>query len=153
MSVTVPGTGEVVEVRPVSEEWAHLRARAERLRGLRVETPPEIDGALRQIEQLGFEIADLLLRANQERYDAEVAHSKRKSAALAKHGRTERLVAVARALAEQDAETEFADWLAKKAICHHIEDIKDALARKHFGLMNTNKGIQGMVGIQHRRTV
>lgn len=137
----------------MSEDWPRLRARAERLRGLRVETPPEIDSALRQLEQLGFDIADLLLRANQDRYDAEVAHSKRKNAALAKHGREQRIVTVARALAEQEAETEFAEWLAKKAICHHITDIKDALKAKHYGLMNTNKGIQGMTAIQHRRTV
>ncbi|MDR6867877.1 hypothetical protein J2Y69_002485 [Microbacterium resistens] len=148
----IAATGEVVEVRPVSEDWAHLRARAERMRDVPTETPAEIDAALRHLEQLGFQLADLLLRANEERYAAEVAHSKRKNAALAKHGRTERIVTVARALAEQDAETELTDWLAKKAICHHIEDIKDALARKHFGLMNTNKGIQGMAGLNHRRT-
>lgn len=151
MTVIGP-TGEVVEERPVSEMWPHLRARAERMRDLRVEAPEQIDTALRQIELLGFDLADLLLKANEDRYAAEVAHSKRKNAALAKHGREQRIVTVARALAEQDAETELADWLAKKAICHHIADIKDALARKHYGLMNTNKGIQGMTAIQHRRT-
>lgn len=148
----IPGTGEVVEVRPVSETWAHLRARAERMRDAPVETPAEIDATLRHIEQLGFEIADLLLQANEERYAAEVAYSKRKNAALAKHGREQRIVAVARALAEQDAETELAEWLAKKAVCHHIESIKDALKAKHYGLMNTNKGIQGMTAINHRRS-
>lgn len=123
------------------------------MRDVPAETPAEIDAALRQVEALGFEIADLLVHANEERYAAEVAHAKRKNAAMAKHGREQRVVTVARALAEQDAETELADWLAKKAICHHITDIKDALARKHYGLMNTNKGIQGMTAIQHRRSV
>lgn len=148
-----PATGEVVELRPVSEDWSRLRARAEQMRDVQTTTPDEIDAALRHIEALGFELADLLLRANEERYAAEVAHSKRKSAALAKHGREQRAVTVARALAEQDAAGEFAEWLSKKAICHHIEDIKDALKAKHYGLMNTNKGIQGMTAMQHRRTV
>ncbi|MEV4737148.1 MULTISPECIES: hypothetical protein [unclassified Microbacterium] len=148
----VPQTGEVVEVRPVSEDWPRLRARAERMRDLPVETPAEIDAALRQIEMLGFELADLLLHANEERYDAEVTHSRRKNAALSKHGREQKSVTVARALAELDAESELADWLAKKAVCHHIESIVAALKAKHYGLMNTNKGIQGMTAIQHRRT-
>ena len=139
------------EVRAAAEVWPELRARAEALREDKPETPAEVDRLMRQIEDLSFELADFLVVVNGERYDAELAYSKRLSAAVAKYGRTERSVTVAKALAEQDAETEYATLLAKKAIYHHVEDISRALGRKHFGLMNTNKGIQAMLGSHARR--
>jgi hypothetical protein len=106
---------------------------------------------MRELEDLGFELADFMVTVNNERYDAEVAYSNRKSAALAKHGEKQRSVTVAKALAELDAEAEYREWLAKKSLYHHVEDIAKAISRKHFGLMNTNKGIQGMTASFHRR--
>ena len=148
MTWTDPATGEVV---PVPKAWQGFRARAEALRDDKPETPHEVDVLMRQIEDLGFALADFALAVNNDRYAAELAYSKRKNAALAKHGRTASSVTVAKALAEADAETEFQALLAAKAIYHHVEDIKNALTRKHFGLMNTNKGIQGMTGARHGR--
>lgn len=150
MPYTVPGTGEVL---PITEGWTQLRARAERMREYKPETPAEVDRLMRAIEDLSFELADFLVAVNNERYDAEIAYSKRKNAALAKHGEVQRSVTVAKALAESDAEAEYRDWLAKKAIYHHVEDISKALSTKHYGLMNTNKGIQAQLGSAHRRGI
>lgn len=143
-----PQTGVI---RPTAEVWPELRARAEQLREDTPDTPAEVDRLMRRIEDLSFELADFLVIVNGERYDAEIAHSKRYQAGVAKHGRVERSVTVAKALAEIDAETEYATLLAKKAIYHHVEDISRALGRKHYGLMNTNKGIQAMLGSHGRR--
>lgn len=144
-----PETGEV---RPAAEVWPELRARAEVIRDEHPDTPAEVDRLLRQIEDLSFELADFLVVVTNERYDAEVAYSKRYEAGVAKHGQVQRSVTVAKALAELDAATEKAEWYAKKAIHHHVEGISRALGRKHFGLMNTNKGIQAMLGSSTRRT-
>jgi hypothetical protein len=140
------------EVHDLDEEWAQLRARAETLRPRRPETPLELDHLLRDLEDMGFAIADFLREVNDARYDAEVAYSKAQNAALARHAEKVRVVAVARALAEIDASDEHAALLHTKAVFHHAEDINRALGRKHFGLMNTNKGIQGMTTNWHRRT-
>lgn len=143
---------ETGEVRDLDAEWAQLRARAETLRPQRPETPLELDHLLRDLEDMGFEIADFLRQVNDARYDAEVEHSKAQNAALARHSQTQRVVAVARALAELDAAEAHAALLHTKALFHHAEDISRALGRKHFGLMNTNKGIQGMTANWFRRT-
>ena len=140
------------EIRTAAQAWPELRDRAEQVREFRPDTPLEVDRLMRQIEDLGFVLADFMLTVNEERYAAELAYSKRLAAGLAKYGSTERSVTVAKALAEQDAAPEHAEWLAKKAIYHHVEDIQKALARKHYGLMNTNKGIQHMLGSRDRRT-
>lgn len=144
-----PRTGEV---RDLDEEWGRLHAQAATMRPRRPDTPLELDHLLRDLEDLGFEIADLLRQVNDARYDAEVAHAKAYNTAFARHMETQKVVAVAKALAEIDAADAHADLLHTKAVFHHAEDTNRALGRKHFGLMNTNKGIQGMTSNWHRRT-
>jgi hypothetical protein len=140
------------EIRDLDAEWEALRGRAETLRPRRPETPLEVDGLLRDLEDMGFAIADFLRSVNDARYDAEVAYSKAQNAALARHSEQIRSVTIARAKAELDASDAHAALLHTKAVFHHAEDINRALGRKHFGLMNTNKGIQGMTSNWHRRT-
>ena len=140
------------EVRDLDTEWEQLRERAEMLRPRRPETPLELDALLRDLEDMGFAIADFLRAVNDARYDAEVAYSNAQNAALARHSETARSVTLARAMAEMDASDAHAALLHTKAVFHHAEDINRALGRKHFGLMNTNKGIQGMTSNWHRRT-
>jgi hypothetical protein len=140
------------EVRDLDAEWEQLRARAEHLRPQRPETPLEVDHLLRDIEDVGFAIADFLRQVNDARYEAEVEYSRVFNAALAKHGAQIPKVTVARALAKVDASDAHADLLHTKAVYHHAEGVHGALGRKHFGLMNTNKGIQGMTANWHRRT-
>lgn len=140
------------EVRDLDTEWEQLREQAEMLRPRRPETPLELDALLRDLEDMGFAIADFLRAVNDARYDAEVAYSNAQNAALARHSETARSVTRARAMAEMDASDAHAALLHTKAVFHHAEDINRALGRKHFGLMNTNKGIQGMTSNWHRRT-
>ncbi|WP_025103969.1 hypothetical protein [Microbacterium paraoxydans] len=140
------------EVRDLDTEWEQLREQAEMLRPRRPETPLELDALLRDLEDMGFAIADFLRAVNDARYDAEVAYSNAQNAALARHSETARSVTLARAMAELDASDAHAALLHTKAVFHHAEDINRALGRKHFGLMNTNKGIQGMTSNWHRRT-
>ncbi|PMC04136.1 hypothetical protein CJ226_09010 [Microbacterium sp. UMB0228] len=140
------------EVRDLDTEWEQLRDQAEMLRPRRPETPLELDALLRDLEDMGFAIADFLRAVNDARYDAEVAYSNAQNAALARHSETARSVTLARAMAELDASDAHAALLHTKAVFHHAEDINRALGRKHFGLMNTNKGIQGMTSNWHRRT-
>ncbi|MCB8043676.1 hypothetical protein ABTZ44_07505 [Microbacterium oxydans] len=140
------------EVRDLDAEWEQLREQAEMLRPRRPETPLELDALLRDLEDMGFAIADFLREVNDARYDAEVAYSNAQNAALARHSETARSVTLARAMAEMDASDAHAALLHTKAVFHHAEDINRALGRKHFGLMNTNKGIQGMTSNWHRRT-
>lgn len=140
------------EVRDLDTEWEQLREQAEMLRPRRPETPLELDALLRDLEDMGFAIADFLRAVNDARYDAEVAYSNAQNAALARHSETARSVTLARAMAEMDASDAHAALLHTKAVFHHAEDINRALGRKHFGLMNTNKGIQGMTSNWHRRT-
>lgn len=141
------------EVRDLDAEWEQLREQAEMLRPRRPETPLELDALLRDLEDMGFAIADFLRAVNDARYDAEVAYSNAQNAALARHSETARSVTLARAMAELDASDAHAALLHTKAVFHHAEDINRALGRKHFGLMNTNKGIQGMTSNWHRRTL
>lgn len=140
------------EVRDLDTEWEQLREQAEMLRPRRPETPLELDALLRDLEDMGFAIADFLRAVNDARYDAEVAYSNAQNAALARHSETARSVTLARAMAEMDASDAHAALLHTKAVFHHAEDINRSLGRKHFGLMNTNKGIQGMTSNWHRRT-
>lgn len=140
------------EVHDLDAEWEQLREQAERLRPRRPDTPLELDVLLRDLEDMGFAIADFLRSVNDARYDAEVAYSKTLNAAIAKHSEEHRMLGVARAHAEVDAAEAHAALLHTKAVFHHAEDINRALGRKHFGLMNTNKGIQGMTSNWHRRT-
>lgn len=140
------------EVRDLDAEWEQLREQAELIRPRRPETPLELDALLRDLEDMGFAIADFLRAVNDARYDAEVAYSNAQNAALARHSETARSVTLARAMAEMDASDAHAALLHTKAVFHHAEDINRALGRKHFGLMNTNKGIQGMTSNWHRRT-
>lgn len=140
------------EVRDLDAEWEQLREQAEMLRPRRPETPLELDALLRDLEDMGFAVADFLRAVNDARYDAEVAYSNAQNAALARHSETARSVTLARAMAEMDASDAHAALLHTKAVFHHAEDINRALGRKHFGLMNTNKGIQGMTSNWHRRT-
>lgn len=140
------------EVRDLDTEWEQLREQAEMLRPRRPETPLELDALLRDLEDMGFAIADFLRAVNDARYDAEVAYSNAQNAGLARHSETARSVTLARAMAEMDASDAHAALLHTKAVFHHAEDINRALGRKHFGLMNTNKGIQGMTSNWHRRT-
>jgi hypothetical protein len=140
------------EQRDLDGEWARLRGRAEHLRNRRADTPPDIDALLRDLEDAGFELADFLRTVNDARYAAEILHSRALNQALAKHGAVTKSVTVARAKAETDSLDEHATFLQTKAIYHHVEDIARALSRKHFGLMNTNKGIQGMLPNAGRRT-
>ncbi len=140
------------EVRDLDTEWEQLREQAEMLRPRRPETPLELDALLRDLEDMGFAIADFLRAVNDARYEAEVAYSNAQNAALARYSETARSVTLARAMAEIDASDAHAALLHTKAVFHHAEDINRALGRKHFGLMNTNKGIQGMTSNWHRRT-
>ncbi|PRB01808.1 hypothetical protein CQ047_18290 [Microbacterium sp. MYb72] len=140
------------EVRDLDAEWEQLRDQAEMLRPRRPDTPLELDALLRDLEDMGFAIADFLRAVNDARYDAEVEYSNVQNTALAKHGETIRSVTIARAMSELDASDAHAALLHTKAVFHHAEDINRALGRKHFGLMNTNKGIQGMTSNWHRRT-
>ncbi|MEV8134320.1 hypothetical protein [Microbacterium aurantiacum] len=144
-----PNTGEI---RDLDVEWGQLHAQAATMRPRRPETPLELDALLRDIEDLGFAIADLLREVNDARYEAEITHERIRKTAFAKHVRVEKTVAAANALADLDALTAYADLLHTKAVFHHAEDTNRALGRKHYGLMNTNKGIQPMTANWHRRT-
>ncbi len=143
---------ETGEARDLDGEWAALHDHAAGLCARRPETPLEVDRLLRELEDEGVVIADFLRSVNNARYAAEILYSRALNAALARHGEDIKSVTVARANAELDAAAEFEQFLNTKAIYHHVEDIGRALARKHYGLMNTNKGIQGMTASTHRRT-
>lgn len=140
------------EVRDLDAEWETLRVRAHQLRPVHPDTPLEVDQHLRALEDMGFAIADLLRQVNNARYDAEITHAREYNTAFTRHMETQKVVAVAKALAELDASDAHAALLHTKAVFHHAEDTNRALGRKHFGLMNTNKGIQGMTSNWHRRT-
>lgn len=140
------------EVRDLDSEWEQLRAQAQQLRPIHPETPLEVDRHLRALEDMGFAIADLLRQVNDARYDAEITHASVYNKAFTHHMESQKVVAVAKALAELDAAEAHAALLHTKAVFHHAEDTNRALGRKHFGLMNTNKGIQGQVSNWHRRT-
>ncbi|CAN7263795.1 hypothetical protein LJR186_001192 [Microbacterium foliorum] len=145
-----PATGEAV-LTP-QESWAALRSRAEAFRHSNPETPEAIDGELRQIEALGFDVADFLKVALDEQYDAEKLHSAVKNKAIAKHSETRRSVAHVRALAEVDAEDALGDWLHKKAVVKHVEATLQALRSKHIGLQATKRGIDSIMARSHGRT-
>lgn len=148
MTVVDPVTGEV---RSLARAWADLRARAETARHADPETPEAIDRELRAVESLGFEVADFYRTALDEQYDAEKLYSAVKNKALAKHSESKRSVAAVRALAEVDAADAYGDWLNKKAIVKHVQEILQALRSKHIGLQSTKRGIDSMIGPAHRR--
>ena len=143
-----PKTGEV---RSLTESWADLRAKAEAHRYTTPETPEEIDRELREIEALGFEVADFYREAMDAQYDAEKLYSAIKNKALAKHSGQTRIVTQARALAEVDAEDAYGEWLNKKAIVKHVDATLQALRSKHIGLQATKRGVESMIGSHHRR--
>ncbi len=147
--ITDPVTGEV---RSAAEAWAHLRARAERHRLTNPETPPEIDRELREIEALGFEIADFQAQAQTDLDEAKRILNARMSVLSAKYeakGRTQTMV---NRLAEADAEVEVAEVARLTVIVDHARRIARALSSKHIGLQNTNKGLQPLAAAMHRRT-
>ncbi|OJU41792.1 MAG: hypothetical protein BGN97_03545 [Microbacterium sp. 69-10] len=138
------------EVRPTSEAWADLRARAEAHKLTAPETPEAIDAELRQIEALGFEVSDFLRVVLDEQYDAEKLYSALKNKAIAKHSGARRPIAEVRALAEVDAADAYGDWLNKKAVVKHVEALLGALRSKHIGLQSSLRGVQAMIGRAHR---
>lgn len=147
-----PHTGEVAEAAPATvQTWMPTRDRAEELITQRPEDPAGVAMAMHQIEQLLLEIADFFLRVNNERYDAERAHSRRFHAALAQHAERHP-VTVARALAAVDAEPEKREYDAKRALFHYCEDTQKALKQKHFGLMNVNKNLHSVMYQQGSRS-
>ncbi len=143
-----PNTGEI---RPTSEAWADLRARAEAHKLTAPETPEAIDAELRQIEALGFEVSDFYRVVLEEQYDAEKLYSAVKNKAIAKHSADRRSVAQVRALAEVDAADAYGDWLNKKAVVKHVEALLQALRSKHIGLQSSLRGVQAMIGRVHRQ--
>lgn len=145
-----PRTGEV---RSTSEAWADLRTRAEAHRFTTPETPEAIDTELREIEALGFEVADFYRVALDEQYDAEKLFSAVKNKAIAKHSADRRSVAQVRALAEVDAADAYGDWLNKKAVVKHVDALLQALRSKHIGLQSSLRGVQAMIGRANGRTV
>lgn len=145
-----PATGEAV-LTP-QESWAALRARAEAFRISDPQTPEAIDLELRQIEAIGFEVADFYKIVLDEQYDAQKLHSALKNKAIAKHSATTRSVTHVRALAEVDAADALGDWLNKKAIVKHVEATLQALRTKHIGLQATKRGIESMLSRSYGRT-
>lgn len=149
MTVVNPGTGEI---RTTSETWADLRARAERFRLSAPETPPEIDRELRELEALSFEIADLLMKVSNELSDAKQilsAEIAQASLKFEQKGRTQTLV---NRLAEAECAVSVAEVAKHQIVLDHARRIGRVLSEKHYGLMNTNRGVQGMVASAHRRT-
>lgn len=143
-----PTTGEL---RPVTATWAELRDRARAFEDAAPETPPEIDRLLREIESLGFKLADFQARAATELDDAKRVLNARMSILSAKYelkGRTQTMV---NRLAEAEAEEEVAEVARLQVIVDHARRIARALSSKHIGLQNTNKGLQPMAAGQHRR--
>ena len=140
------------EVRSTPEAWADLRARAEAHRFTTPEAPEAIDQELREIEALGFEVADFYRTVLDEQYDAEKLYSAVKNKALAKHSEARHSVAHVRALAEVDAGDAYGDWLHKKAVVKHVDALLHALRSKHIGLQSSLRGVQAMIGRAHGRT-
>ncbi len=143
-----PTTGEA---RSAAEAWPGLRSRVDQHRLTDPQTPPEIDRELRELEALGFELADFQAKAQTELDDAKRVLNARISVLSAKHeirGRTQTMV---NRLAEAEAEVEMADVARLQVIVDHSRRIARALSSKHIGLQNTNKGLQPLAGSAHRR--
>lgn len=140
------------EVRAAAEAWSLLRARAERHRLTNPETPPEIDRELRELEALGFDLADFQAQAQTDLDEARRVLNARLSVLSAKYemkGRTQTMV---NRLAEADADVEVAEVAKLTVIVDHARRIGRALSSKHIGLQNTNKGLQPLAAAAHRRT-
>lgn len=147
--ITDKGTGEV---RSAAEAWAHLRARAEKHRLTNPETPPEIDQELREIEALGFEIADFQAQAATDLDDAKRILNARRSVLMPKYEARGRTQTVVNSLVEAEADVEVAEVARLTVIVDHARRIARALSSKHIGLQNTNKGLQPLAAAQFRRT-
>lgn len=134
----------IVPVETPTQAWPEMRTRAEALVSERPDDPARVALVMHYCEGLLLEVADLLARINNDRYDAQRAYSSRRAAAIAKHGQ-HYAVTIARAIADQEAEPERRAWDAQRALFHHVEDVQTALKQKHFGLMNINKNMQSVM--------
>ncbi|WP_336647560.1 hypothetical protein [Microbacterium sp. MMO-10] len=147
--ITDSNTGEV---RPAAVAWADLRARAERHRLTNPDTPPEIDQELREIEALGFDLADFQAQLATDLDEAKRVLNARLSVLSAKYelkGRTQTMV---NRLAEAEAAVEVSEVARLTVIVDHARRIARALSSKHIGLQNTNKGLQPLAAAAHRRS-
>lgn len=147
--ITDQSTGEV---RSAAEAWAHLRAKAERHRLTNPQTPPEIDQELREIEALGFEIADFQAQAATNLDEARRVLNARRSVLMPKYEMRGRTQTVLNSLVEAEAAVEVAEVAQLAVIVDHARRIARALSSKHIGLQNTNKGLHPLVAGHHRRT-
>lgn len=142
---------ETGELRPVTATWPELRDRARAFEDAAPETPVEIDRLLREIESLGFKLADFQAKAQTELDEAKRVLNARMSILSAKYelkGRTQTMV---NRLSEADAVSEVAEVARLQVIVDHSRRIARALSSKHIGLQNTNKGLQPLAGAHHRR--
>lgn len=134
------------------QEWASIRARAEVFKHSRPELPPDIDSELRDLESMGFEVADLLLRLAEEIDTAKQILSAELAQASLKFEAKGRTWTLVNRLAEAECAVQIAEVSKLQLAFDHARRLGRNLSAKHFGLMNTNKGIQGQVANYHRRS-
>jgi hypothetical protein len=141
----------VLDPAAVQRAWAPLVARAREVWHQRPEDPAGIAELLQQMEMLMLEISDVEEQVNQQRYAAEVEHSKAFSVALADFWAKGRPVSVARAMATTASLEEKRVHNEMRALWHHVDRVAKALASKHVGYMARNKNLEPLVRSWGRR--